>query len=87
MSKKKGMTEKETRGNIIRLAKIYGCDGDVRLIFDKFDKALKNCTNEVERKHIAHLGAIELHKLLDCHGALVVDGQTLLQAKPGYEGT
>ena len=85
MAKKKVLTEKETRLNIIRLAKIYGCDGDVKQIFDKYDSALKRCTNEVERKHIAHLGAIELHRLLDCHGLLVVDGETLLKAKPGYE--
>lgn len=83
---KKVLSEKETRTNILRWAKIYGCDGDVLKIFDKYDKALKNCTNEIERRHIAHLGAVELHKLLDCHGALVVDGEKLLEAKPGYEG-
>jgi len=85
--RKKHLSEKETRENILRLAQSYGCAGDVLKIFEKYDKALKNCTNEVERKHMAHLGAIELHKLLDCYGALVVDGQTLLEAQPGHEGT
>ena len=84
---KKVLSEKETRANILRWARVHGCDGEVIQVFEKFDKALKNCTNEMERKHIAHLGAVELHKLLNCHGALVVDGETLLEAKPGHEGT
>lgn len=85
MPKKKQMSEKETRANIMRHAKRLGCEGDIQKIFDKYDRALKNCTNEMERKHIAHVGAVEIHKYLSCRGALVVDGVELLPASDGKE--
>lgn len=83
--KKKIKSEAETRRNILALAKSLGCDIEVRKIFERYDKLLKNCTNEVERKQISVMGAAELHRFLDCRGALVVDGQEILPADPNFK--
>lgn len=83
--KKKQMSERETRENIMRIAKRLKCEGDIQQIFDKYDRALKNCTNEMERRHIAHVGLIELHKFLNCRGSLVVDGMELLPGQDNDE--
>lgn len=79
------VSEKETRQSIMAMAKKLGCEKDIIAIFDKYDRALKNCTNETERKHIAHTGIVELHKYFYCKGNLVVDGVELLPAEPGHE--
>lgn len=77
--------EWEFRQALMARAKTLGCDGDLRQIFEKFDKALKGCTNEVERRHIQTVGAAEVHKLFGCRGGLVVNGWTIIPAEPGYE--
>jgi hypothetical protein len=73
-------SERETRRDILLLAKEHGCEKDIMIIFDKYDKALHKCTNEQERKHIAHCGAAELHKFFYCKGNLVIDGIEILPA-------
>lgn len=82
---KRPLPEQETRKRLLATAKKLNCEKDVLAIMDKYDRALLNCTNEEERKHIAHTGIVELHKFFYCHGNLVVDGIELLPADPGYE--
>lgn len=77
---KKILSEKETRKRILNTAKRLGCEKDVMQIFDKYDRALKNCTNEQERKHIAICGAAELHNFFYCKGNLVVNGKEIIPA-------
>lgn len=83
--KKKIRSEAETRRRILALAKSLGCDIDVQKIFDRYDKLLKNCTNEVERQQISIMGTAELHRFLDCRGALVVNGQEIIPADPDFK--
>ena len=81
----KKFSEKETRARILAMAKRLNCEGDVRAIFDKYDRALYKCTNEQERQHIAITGAAELHKYFYCRGNLVINGVEILPADPGHE--
>lgn len=76
------ISEKQFRRSLLHRAKILGCDGDLIQIFEKYDKALKKCTNEKERKHISVTGAAEVHKLFGCSGELVVSGQLIIPAEP-----
>lgn len=75
-------SEKEFRKDIITLAKKLGCDIEIKQIFDKFDVLLKNCKNLEERKQIAALGAIEIHKFFGCRGGLTINGVEVIPADP-----
>jgi len=70
----KVLTEKETRSRLLKHARMVGCEKDMLLTFAKFDKLMRNCTNEQERKDIAKLGAYEMYRLLGGGGELYVDG-------------
>lgn len=82
---KRPLPEQETRKRLLATAKKLNCEQDVKALLDKYDRALQNCTNENERKHIAHTGLVELHKFFYCRGNLVADGIELLPADQGYE--
>ena len=70
---KKILSEYETRKNMLEIAKHLGCEGDLREIWDKYDRLLHNCTNAEERKAISIMGNIELHRLLSSDpGELVI---------------
>jgi len=71
----KVLPEKETRFRLLKHARLVGCEGDMRLLFEKYDKLLKNCTNEQERQDIAKLGAYEIYRLLGGGGELYVNGE------------
>lgn len=71
----KVLPEKETRRRLLLRARENGNEKEVMMIFDKYDKLLKNCTDEQERKDIAHLGAFEIYTALGRGGELYVDGQ------------
>ena len=77
-------SERQFRQALIKRAKRLGCDRDLIQIFNKYDNALKKCTNEVERKHIAATGAAEVHMLFDCVGGLVVDGKLVVPPEQNY---
>lgn len=68
------LPEKETRKRMIEHARLVGCEKDMILLFDKFDKLLRNCTNEQERLDISKLGAYEVYRLLGGGGELYVNG-------------
>lgn len=73
--KNKVMSEQETRKKILTHARILGFEKEMLQLFDKYDKILRNCTNEQERKDIGKLAAVEVYTLLGRGGELYVDGQ------------
>ena len=79
------VNEQQFRRSLLQQARNLGCEGDLIQIFEKFDKALKGCTNEQEIRHIQVVGAAEVHKLFGCRGGLTVNGWTIIPAEEGYE--
>ena len=71
---KKVLPEQETRRRLLKHARLVGCEGDMKILFDKYDRLLRNCTNDKERVDIAKLGAYEMYRLLGGGGELYVDG-------------
>jgi len=70
----KVLSEQETRFRLLKHARLVGCEGDMRLLFEKYDKLLRNCTNQQERDDISKLGAYEMYRLLGGGGELYVNG-------------
>lgn len=77
----KVLTEQETRKRLLTHARIVGCERDMLLLFSKYDKLMRNCTNERERDDMRKLGAVEVYRLLGGGGELVVDGQLVCKDK------
>lgn len=82
---RKALSEKQTIESILKLAREQGVEEKVKVLITKFQDAVKGAKNEFERKHIAALGLVEIHKAIGCVGGLVVDGVELLPPEPGYE--
>ena len=70
--KKKITPEAESRAAVLKLAKAQGCEMEVKQIFEKYTRLLEKCTDQVEKKQIATLGLVELHRMLNCQGGLAV---------------
>ncbi len=85
MSKQKVLSEQNMKQNVITLARQNGVEEKVKKIIQKTEDAIKNVKTEYERKHIAHMGLIEIHKTIGCVGALVVDGIELLPENHSYQ--
>lgn len=77
--KKKILSEAETRKNILEIARNLGCEGDVIEIFTKYDRLLKNCTNEEEKKAIGLMGNIEIHRLLSSDPGEILVGDKIIK--------
>lgn len=71
----KVLEERETRRRLLTHARMVGCEKEMLMLFAKYDKLMRNCTNDQERADIAKLGAVETYKLLGGGGELYVDGQ------------
>jgi hypothetical protein len=71
----KVLDERETRRRILTHARLVGCEKDMLLLFAKFDKLLRNCTNAQEREDIGKMGIYEIYRLLGGGGELYVDGK------------
>lgn len=71
----KVLNERETRKRLLTHAKLEGCEKEMLLLFAKYDKLLKNCTNDKERNDIAKMGAMEIYLLLGGGGELYIDGK------------
>lgn len=71
----KVLSERQTRQRLLTHARMVGCEKDMMLLFIKFDKLMKNCTNEKERADIAKLGVVEMYRLLGGGGELFINGQ------------
>jgi len=77
MRKERGkqiFSEKETRQHLIDLGKLHGFEGEVKQIFDKYDRLLRNCTNQIEKQAIAMEGVIAVHNLLGGYSDLEING-------------
>jgi hypothetical protein len=70
----KVLSERETRRRLLAHAREVGCEGDMKILFDKYDRLLRNCTNDKERQDISKLGNYEMYILLGGGGELYVDG-------------
>lgn len=84
---KKIYSEEETRRRLLNTAEYWGIKKDVQQIFEKYDRYLKGCTNEKERKAIAAMGAQEVHNLFGAKGGLTVDGQIISAPKTEKDNT
>jgi hypothetical protein len=76
---KKVLDERETRKRLLIHARMLGFEKDMLLLFAKYDKLLRNCTNEQERLDIGKMGAYEAYKLLGGHGELYVNGTLVVK--------
>lgn len=81
----KPLTEFETRKQMFSFARRLGCDIELRQIFDKYDRLLKDSKGDVERHQIAILANVEVHRLFGFKDALVVNGQVILPADENYK--
>lgn len=72
---KKILPEKETRHRIMLHAKRVGCEKEMKMIFDKYDRLLRNCSNEKERNDMAQCAIFEIYDTLGRGGELYVNGQ------------
>lgn len=77
----KVLEERETRKRLLNHARTLGFEKDMMILFAKYDKLLRNCTNDKERSDIAKLGAVEAYKLLGGGGELYVNGQLVMKDK------
>ena len=73
------LSEKETRKNFLKHAKVLGCEQQMLVLFAKYDNLLRNCTNEKEKVDISKLGALEVYKLLGATGDLYVNGELVVK--------
>lgn len=71
----KVLPERETRKRLLKHARIVGCEGDMKLLFDKYDRLIRNCTNDKERADMAKMGCVEMYNLLGRGGELYIDGE------------
>lgn len=75
----KVLSERETRKRLLSHATMVGCHKDMLLLFAKFDRLLRNCTNDTERSDIGKMGAVEMYQLLGGGGELYIDGQLVIK--------
>jgi hypothetical protein len=68
-------SERETRNKLLSWARYFRYEQDMLILWAKFDKMLKNCTNEEERKDMAKLGWYETLKLMGSYGTFFMDGK------------
>ena len=76
--KKKVLPEHEVRKRILQTAENLGCKTDVLQIFNKYDKLLRDCKNEEERKQISVMGSAELYRFLHCTSGLQINGNEII---------
>jgi len=74
----KVLSEQESRKRWLSHARQIRCEKEMLLLFAKYDKLLKNCTNDKERQDIAKIGVVEFYRLLGGGGQLYVDGQLVI---------
>ena len=73
--------EYETRKKFLYYARCYGFEKDMLLLFAKYDKLLRTCSNEKERDDIKKLGCVEAYRLLGGGGELYLNGQLVIKDK------
>jgi hypothetical protein len=73
------LEERETRRRLLTHARMMGCERDMLLVFAKYDKLMRNCTNDKERADMAKMGVVEMYRLLGGGGELYIDGQLVIK--------
>lgn len=81
----KPLSEQETRKKMLALAKSRGCLVELKMIFDRYDRLLKEHADPQSRKQIAIMANVEVHKLLDFANALVVNGVEVIPADDNFK--
>lgn len=71
----KVLDEREYRKRLLGMARQLGCEKDMLLLFVKYDRLLRTCTNDQERQDIGKLGCVEMYRLLGGGGELYVNNQ------------
>lgn len=71
----KPLDEKETRRRLLKAAREAGMEKEMLLLFKKYDTALRNCTNDKERRDMAEYGCYEMYSLLGKGGELWVNNK------------
>ncbi len=74
----KVLPEHESRKRWLSYARQIGYEKEILLLFAKYDKLLKNCTNDKERQDIAKIGVVEFYRLLGGGGKLYINGQLII---------
>lgn len=72
------MHEDKFRSELLNLARMQGCENELKQILNKYDSLIRGCTNPIEKKDIALNGIAEIHRLLNVSGGLSVDGVEIL---------
>ena len=75
----KVMTEQETRKRLLTHARLVGCERDMMLLFIKYDKLIRTCSNEREREDMKKLCAVDCYRLLGGGGELYINGQLVMK--------
>ncbi len=72
-------SEEKSRKNILNHARRLGCEKEMILLFEKYDKLLRNCKNKSERDDIGKLGCVEMFNLLNTTGTLTVNYKKVIE--------
>lgn len=75
------LNEKATRKKLLLDAQVrFGPEGarQLQMMFNKYDKLLKNCQNESERQHIKKIAAADVYQALGYRGGLQVGGEIVI---------
>ena len=75
----KVLPEQETRRRLLTHARLAGCERDMLLLFSKYDKLMRNCSNDAERRDMSSVACTEVYKLLGGGGELYVNGQLVMK--------
>ena len=79
--------EDETRRKFMTVARWAGRENDMRELFIKFDKLLKNCDNPDKIADIQKIGAVEVYKLLKiCFNSLKSSNALIVPGLDSNEG-
>ncbi len=70
----KPLDEKETRKRFLNYARSIGKEKELLIIFAKYDKLLRLCTDDKERKDMSKYACYEVYSLLGKDGQLFING-------------
>jgi hypothetical protein len=85
MASEKPLPEAQTRKKLFTLAKRLGCDFELKKIFTRYDELLKKCPNALERKQIAVMANVEVHKLFNFRNPLIIRGEEIIPGDPDWK--
>ena len=71
------LDERETRKRMLNYAKSLGFEMDLLQLFAKYDKLMRNCTNDQERIDMGKLAAYSVYNLLGKGGDFYINGELI----------